>query len=201
MDPALAQGLYGGDAYTLAAIYRVQQPVVSRFVRRELRRWQMYCDHASSEVDDLVHEVFMRAFRPAARRSYDPTRAYEPFLFAIARNVVTDHLRACRREERLHASLVGAAPHAATAPEGAPLEPAAARDLFALRRARQVLGSLPQRQRELFRVRFEEDTSQRAAAKLLGLSYQETRTLELALLRHLRSLLRPSCTPPGLFTD
>jgi RNA polymerase sigma factor (sigma-70 family) len=47
----------------------------------------------SSDVRDVVQEVFSRAFRETARRTYDGVRDYSPFLATIARNVVTDWAR------------------------------------------------------------------------------------------------------------
>lgn len=55
-------------------------------------------------AEDVTSEVFMKALRSLAR--YDPSRSSpRTWLLRIARNAVTDHLRALRRRGSLHVSL------------------------------------------------------------------------------------------------
>jgi RNA polymerase sigma factor (sigma-70 family) len=55
-------------------------------------------------AEDVTSLVFMKALRSFER--YDPTRAApRTWLLRIARNAVTDHLRALRRRGSLHVSL------------------------------------------------------------------------------------------------
>ncbi len=55
-------------------------------------------------AEDVTSEVFVKALRAFAR--YDPTKASpRTWLLRIARNAVTDHLRALRRRGSLHVSL------------------------------------------------------------------------------------------------
>lgn len=55
-------------------------------------------------AEDVTSEVFMKALRAADR--YDGSRASpRTWLLRIARNAVTDHLRALRRRGSLHVSL------------------------------------------------------------------------------------------------
>jgi RNA polymerase sigma-70 factor (ECF subfamily) len=55
-------------------------------------------------AEDVTSEVFMKALRSLHR--YDPDRAApRTWLLRIARNAVTDHLRALRRRGSLHVSL------------------------------------------------------------------------------------------------
>jgi len=55
-------------------------------------------------AEDVTSEVFMKALRSLHR--YDPDRASpRTWLLRIARNAVTDHLRALRRRGSLHVSL------------------------------------------------------------------------------------------------
>jgi RNA polymerase sigma-70 factor, ECF subfamily len=59
-------------------------------------------------AEDCVQETFLRAWR--ARDRYDPSRASaRTWLFAIARNVVADALRARERTPKPHADLIGGA--------------------------------------------------------------------------------------------
>src|SRR2546421_5638428 len=50
----------------------------------------------AEQVYDLVMEAFARMFRALA--TFDCSRPFEPSLFAIARNLVWDHLRKRRSE-------------------------------------------------------------------------------------------------------
>lgn len=60
---------------------------------------------ATREIaEDLTSDVFVKALR--ARDSYDPKRSSpRTWLLRIARNTVTDHLRALQRQGSLHVSL------------------------------------------------------------------------------------------------
>lgn len=79
-----------------ASWYDDHRSVVFRYVRFRV---------ASREAaEDVTSEVFMKALRSLKR--YDPNRASpRTWLLRIARNAVTDHLRALKRRGSLHVSL------------------------------------------------------------------------------------------------
>jgi len=79
-----------------AVWYQEHRQVVFRYVRFRV---------ASREAaEDVTSDVFMKALRSLDR--YDPGRASpRTWLLRIARNAVTDHLRALRRRGSLHVSL------------------------------------------------------------------------------------------------
>jgi RNA polymerase sigma-70 factor (ECF subfamily) len=83
--------------------------VESLYDRHHRRLYTFVCrwtgDHAAAE--DVVHDVFLRLLSPSVR--YEPGRAFEPWLFRIARNLVIDWFR---RRSRL-AELAEADEHAA----------------------------------------------------------------------------------------
>jgi len=58
-------------------------PAIMSFLRRRIAD--------ASEVEDVYQETFMALFQ--ARHTYEPSRPFEPWLFAIARNVAADHTR------------------------------------------------------------------------------------------------------------
>jgi RNA polymerase sigma-70 factor (ECF subfamily) len=62
------------------------------FVYRSLQR----LGAASSDLDDLVQEVFLALC--ASWSKYDPTRALRPYLFGIAFRIVANHRRKTRHE-------------------------------------------------------------------------------------------------------
>ena len=90
-------------------------PRESSGLPRDVGSW--YHDHRSSvyryirfrvatreAAEDVTSEVFMKALRSIDR--YDPGRASpRTWLLRIARNAVTDHLRALKRRGSLHVSL------------------------------------------------------------------------------------------------
>ena len=72
------------------------QPTVYRYVRFRVA--------TREAAEDVTSEVFMKALRSLGR--YDPNRASpRTWLLRIARNAVTDHLRALKRRGSLHVSL------------------------------------------------------------------------------------------------
>ncbi len=52
----------------------------------------------SSELEDLIQEVFVRAFSEKGRLAYDGLRDYEPYICTIARNLLIDRARKQGRE-------------------------------------------------------------------------------------------------------
>lgn len=78
------------------AWYRDHRGSVYRYVRFRVA--------TREAAEDVTSEVFMKALRSLHR--YDPTRAApRTWLLRIARNAVTDHLRALKRRGSLHVSL------------------------------------------------------------------------------------------------
>jgi RNA polymerase sigma-70 factor (ECF subfamily) len=78
------------------AWYRDHQSAVYRYVRFRVA--------TREAAEDVTSEVFMKALRSLHR--YDENRASpRTWLLRIARNAVTDHLRALKRRGSLHVSL------------------------------------------------------------------------------------------------
>jgi RNA polymerase sigma-70 factor (ECF subfamily) len=100
---------------TQAEVTHRARAQVSRDLPRDFETW--FHDHRSAvfryvrfrvatreAAEDVTSEVFMKALRSLHR--YDPDRAApRTWLLRIARNAVTDHLRALRRRGSLHVSL------------------------------------------------------------------------------------------------
>jgi RNA polymerase sigma-70 factor (ECF subfamily) len=83
--------------------------------------------------EDVVQNVFLSVHR--ARHTYRCERPFTPWLYAVARNAVTDYTRARARRSAREAPLESAAePRApSAAPEGEPLAPELVRALEQLR--------------------------------------------------------------------
>lgn len=140
-----------------------------------------------SSVSDLIQEVFTRAFSASARRSYDASRDFGPYLSSIARNCLIDALRARGREVLL-------------TPEDlrdlhAPLEPVeTVYDSKVVRVLQEYLAALPHALQGVYRERFVFGKSQLEACGALGLSRRTLRTRE----EHLRTGLRKALQARGI---
>jgi RNA polymerase sigma factor (sigma-70 family) len=158
-----------------------------------------------ADVEDRLHDVFVRAFAPAARLAYDGVSEYGAWLRTIARNATIDHLRS--REGRLEALAVhlDAAPRDAGHDGGhrAPtLDSLLPRDAVApaaepwehaeiVRVAQVFLARLDDTERAILELRYRRAVAQEEAARRLGMSAPTLRKRERALfarfLDHMRA--------------
>ena len=103
-DRALLDGFRRGDSEALTIVYReYARPLFALLVRgfgyQSGGRQMIFKGFKNSwESENLVQEVFARAFAPQAREAYDGLRPYRNYLFSIARNLVIDELRKSGRE-------------------------------------------------------------------------------------------------------
>jgi RNA polymerase sigma-70 factor, ECF subfamily len=79
-----------GDKEAFQALFGDIGPIITRFVRRRVP------DQA--EADDVCQEVLLAIFK--SRHTYQPARPFEPWLFAIIRNVLAVYLQ--RQRTRWH---------------------------------------------------------------------------------------------------
>jgi RNA polymerase sigma factor (sigma-70 family) len=133
-----------------------------------------------SVVADLLQDIFLRAFSPTARTSYDETRPFWGYLKGIARNCFVDALRA-RRHDDLDAADDSIANTVDCNLDG--YDPRIWNILQA------YLLELPMTLRQVYEERFVRGRSQDASATALGLSRRQLRTNELRLRRGLRVAL------------
>jgi RNA polymerase sigma-70 factor, ECF subfamily len=117
-------------------------------------------------AEDLTSAAFEKAWR--ARDRYRRDRAaVSTWLLAIARNVATDHLRQVRPTDALDDEAMR---HAET-PEALAIAAAERR------RLRTLLSDLPERERELISLKYAAGATNRAIAKLTGLSESNVGTI------------------------
>ena len=139
-----------GDPAAAAAFIRATQAEVWRFVAALVD---------TGTADDLTQETYLRALR--ALSGFKGQATARTWLFAIARRVCTDHIRATVRGRRLLAR----AGRLDAMPEEAAGDPA---DVIS---AAELLRRLSESQREAF-----------ALTQVLGLSYEEAaRTLDVPI--------------------
>lgn len=146
------------DAVDWEGVYREELPRVYNFFRYRV------LDRATAE--DLTSATFEKAWR--GRGSYRKDRAaVGTWLLAIARNVAVDHYRRARPEEPLEDERAWAG----ESPEAAALKASERRRLAAL------LAALPGRERELLALKYGAGETNRAIAKVTGLSESNVGTI------------------------
>jgi RNA polymerase sigma-70 factor (ECF subfamily) len=135
-----------GDREAYRALLDDIAPGLLRFFRSRVS--------VAEDARDLLQETLIALHR--ARHTYDPTRPLEPWLFAIARNVATDHLRRQLGRSTWEV-LVDEPPEVEAAAEGAPE-----------RQLEQALARLPPTQRQAFEMLKIEGLSVETAAARAG---------------------------------
>jgi len=144
-------------------------PVTSLLAREEIvlrRVIQRYVRDAAS-VDDVFQEVSLKVLRRLD--SVRDAAAVRGWLFQLARNAALDHLR--REDRRSAMSQENLAEHRASGDLGRnPSEQFLSAERIAA--VRKALALLPESQREVIRLRIEEDLDHEQIAKRLGISRQ-----------------------------
>ncbi len=144
----LMEQLQQGDSGACSALLDDIGPSLTYFLRRRVAD--------PHELEDVYQEVFMAIFE--ARHTYEPGRPFEPWLFAIARNIAADYTR--RRWSRAHwEELVAELPERpADSSNTAPPE------------LDEILAKLPSDQRQAFSLLKLDGLSVEAAAARAGVS-------------------------------
>jgi RNA polymerase sigma factor (sigma-70 family) len=189
-DHGLLRRFREGDRQALAHVYWATVDKVEALLRKRLCGvGPAWAGGAPSELEDLVQEVFIRAFAPETRLGYDGLRPYLPYLFTIARNTLVDWWR--RRGRELPTSLT-----LDDAPEEAAVDETAGSfaDPRTMALVERFVRGLPADLRAVHEARFDRGLSQRDAAEALGMGRQTLRTLERRLTDQLREALAE--TPP-----
>jgi RNA polymerase sigma factor (sigma-70 family) len=182
--PQLLEPFRRGDKSALECVYLTYFERIQKLVRHGLHavRANVHVPGpGASDLRDVVQETFLRAFAEAARVAYDGRREYWPFLATITRNLIVDHAR--RRNREVH---VDELPDV----EEVVVEPAPWVDPLLVRKVEAYLSQLPRELRRVHELRYVADLTQEAAARALGLSRQQLRTLEERLRRGLAAHLR-----------
>ena len=150
------------------ALYELELPRIYNFFR--------YRVGDGPEAEDLTATTFEKAWRARQRYRRD-LASFRTWLFAIARNVAIDHFR----QKRDHAPLE----EAEGLPGGETPEDAAVRRSDVARLS-HLLSLLPERERELLALKYGAGLTNRAIARMTGLSESNVGTIvhrTVALLR------------------
>jgi len=156
----IARGLRQRDVALL-------QTLVQEYQYR-LVRYFIFLLGTRDQVDDLVQETWLRVLEHG--RSYDGESRFEPWLFAIARNLAIDHARK-RTFSSLDSNDDDERDHASFSPVSnadSPFEQAARTE--DARRLAESLQSLPPMIREALVLRFQEELSLQEISHVVGAS-------------------------------
>jgi RNA polymerase sigma-70 factor (ECF subfamily) len=158
-----------GEREALAELCARWYPRVLRYMRYRVR---------ADAAEDLTSEVFVRVVRGIGGQ----TGSFRAWLFAIARNVVTDWLR--HKQVAGQVTTDGEAVARQKAATATPAEATARRlDLAA------AIEQLTEAQRELVTLKFLEGFDNAEIATLTGRSPEAIRVLQFRALRALRRIL------------
>jgi RNA polymerase sigma-70 factor (ECF subfamily) len=157
-----------------ATIYDHYFPRVYNYVR--------YRVGDAETADDLTAQVFERTLVNIGR--YRPERApFAAWLFAIARNAVSDHLRAQRRRRWLSLEVLRDRASAEPQPEGVAIRNETHAELLA------AVARLSDRERDLIAFKFAAGLTNRRMAEITGLSESNVGVILYRAVRRLRAEL------------
>jgi RNA polymerase sigma-70 factor, ECF subfamily len=162
--------VFGASEADWDALFAEQLPRIHDFFR--------YRVGPGAIAEDLTSLTFEKAW--AARHQYRrDLAAFGTWLYAIARNVAHDHYRRGRRHEPLEAAAEVAA-HGPT-PEDLAVERSEHERLA------RLLETLPDREREVIALKYGAGLTNRAVAKMTGLTESNVGTIVFRTVRELRA--------------
>jgi RNA polymerase sigma-70 factor (ECF subfamily) len=161
-----------GDAEALRVVYDAHMVEITRVARRFLGPRAQNAD-----VEDVVQEVFSRAFTQTARNGFDASLRYGAYVGTIARNVLIDWARQKQREPVVE-------PESQLATTALALVPSL--DDSVMKHVSLYLARCAPDLLRICELRYVEGRTQREICDSLGVTRQELRTKELRLLRALR---------------
>jgi RNA polymerase sigma-70 factor (ECF subfamily) len=144
--------------------------------------WRLLVSQRSSdrksEAEDLVQEVYLRAYRSFPRLR--PKTNHRAWLYKIATNCAYSRLRQMNDGRGKAAALASAA-------ESGSASGAAASDGQIHRRLRSLVGQLPAKQKACVTLRYLQDLDYPEIAQVLGCSQESARANVYQAIRRLRS--------------
>jgi RNA polymerase sigma-70 factor, ECF subfamily len=180
LDSDVAQ-LRRGDLDALSALLTRYQNRLYRYLLRIVRE--------PAEAEDLFQQTWVRVAEKIAQ--FDPRRGFEPWLFALARNLAIDHLRRIRPSSLDEPVGNGESQETAAARLVSHEQPALDRILERERAARLgvALESLSISYREVLTLRFEEEMKLEEIAEVLAIPLSTVKTRLRRGLERLRFAL------------
>jgi RNA polymerase sigma-70 factor (ECF subfamily) len=155
-----------GDRAAFEAICRTHYPPILAFLRRMLGR----------EAEDAAQRTFLNAWRAIA--SFDPARPIRPWLLAIALNETRKDQRDAKWTEPM-----------ADVQIDAPLAPELIEREDTRRRVAELVAALPEEQRSMMLLRFQQGLSPAEIAEAEGVSVNAVRIRLTRAVQWLRAKL------------
>ena len=176
-QPSFAETLAGaqdGEEWAVGLLWRAHHPLVLRFLRVR---------HASSDVEDVASEMWLRVSRSLGR--FEGTEGqFKAWLFTLARATSVDfYRRAGRRREHLTEQLESAGTGTGDQPEQAAIE------AMSTASAVRMLATLPVDQAEVIALRVIAGLDTERVAEIVGKRPGTVRVLQHRGLRRLARLL------------
>ncbi|MBN2360274.1 MAG: sigma-70 family RNA polymerase sigma factor [Deltaproteobacteria bacterium] len=187
-NPELLRNFKAGTPEAIAAVYLHFLPLVAEIVSKgfhfesEGRHLRFRGTRSPFEADDLIADIFVRAFRPRARDAYDGLRPYANYLKTIARNTIIDRSR--QRDPLGGACLQiddELADNHLPSDDATPFDHLVQSEVLTL--ADAFIRELAERERSIIRQRFVDGRTQAEVAAALQLSVPTVRKLERKIVR------------------
>ncbi len=176
-----AAQLGAGDVEAFKRLFDMYFDRLYRYALRYLR--------STEESQDLVHDVFLQVWRH--RRRIGLERDLRSYLYTSTRNLALDRLKHRKVEDRF----IERGANAQAGGENAADSADTARDLESRELAasiQQAIDTLPRRQKEVLRLRWQQHLSYNEVAEALSISPKTVAIHLSRALEHLRKML------PGL---
>ncbi len=177
--PELLEPFQAGETEALHQVYNACFSLVERVAENTV--CALFAGESkSTQMDlarDLIQETFTRVLSPKARRAYDATRSFEPYVVAIARNLARDWARKHgRRRALLRAEAAAAQEETADSAAETPFA-----DPWTMEVVEAYIGSLEGFVADVYQARYVRGLSQVEAAAELKVGRQRIRTAEKRL--------------------
>lgn len=158
------------DPKAVAAVFEHYYPAIYRYLFYRVRTAQ--------DAEDLAGEVFVRVVKSLGRQSGN----FEAWLYAIARNALTDHYRrkAVRKENSMPEEALESLPAGAGA-GGSPFTP---------EELKVAIAELTEEQRQVVTLRFLEGYDNERTARITGKTVGAVKALQFRALLALKEILR-----------
>jgi RNA polymerase sigma-70 factor, ECF subfamily len=170
-----------GEREAVATLFTWIRPVIVRYCRSRIGR----SGSTYSTADDVAQEICV-AVLGALTRYGDEPESFLPFVYGIAAHKIADHYRRAGRDRSDPAAEVPDGVDPDTSPEQLIMN-AELRD-----RLRDLLNTLPPRQREILRLRLIVGLSAQETASHVGLTPSAVRVTQHRALAKLRGALFPA---------
>jgi len=152
---ALMRQAQAGDARAYQALLRLSAQLLRPFLGKFLR--------GANEVDDVIQEILLSLHR--ARHTYDGMRPFKPWLFAIARFRLKDHLRKVYRDNLRGAADLADFEETIAAPGGEHVTESSDQGEY----IKEAVAQLPQKQAMILKLMYEDGLTAAETAKRLGM--------------------------------